>query len=413
MTSAKPFVGFCGLGAMGGGMAIHLAKSGFPVTGFDVYQPLVDKLVAVGGKAAPSPAAAAQASSFLILMVVNSQQASSVLLDSPDAAVKAMPKDATIMLCSTVPPPYLFELRKRLDTEAQRPDIRLLDCPVSGGTIRAANGTLSIFASGPESDIDHAKMILDTLSDPLYRIPGGISMGSKTKMAHQHQAATNIIMASEAMGLAAVAGLNTQEVYAAVMGSVGAAFMFGNRVPHMLKSAWTPVRSAVAIILKDAGIVTDYGRMTGFPLPLANTAEQLYIAAGPAGILKEDDAGLVRLFLPRAEPRLVEKQAVATDGGSSKGGVVSVETIVDLLAGVYLASAREAMAFAENVGMDTDVLYDIVCKGAGSTAMFARVVPGMKVGAGWSIKGVADAAAIRDRLVCPNLAFPYRRGESC
>ncbi|KAK5003900.1 hypothetical protein LTR28_009609, partial [Elasticomyces elasticus] len=72
--SSKPKIAFCGLGAMGGGMAINLVKNSFPVTGYDVYTPLVDKLVAAGGTAAATPADAASKADYLILMVANQHQ---------------------------------------------------------------------------------------------------------------------------------------------------------------------------------------------------------------------------------------------------------------------------------------------------------------------------------------------------
>jgi 3-hydroxyisobutyrate dehydrogenase len=73
-----PQIGFCGLGAMGGGMAMNLAKLGFTVRGYDLYTPLVDKLVEAGGHAADSPTAAARDADFLILMVINSAQVDAV-----------------------------------------------------------------------------------------------------------------------------------------------------------------------------------------------------------------------------------------------------------------------------------------------------------------------------------------------
>jgi len=290
MGSPLPQIGFCGLGAMGGGMARNLAKEGFSVTGYDLYKPLISKLVEVGGKEASSPAEAAKDADFLILMVVNSAQADSVLFEPVTGAVQGLRPNTTIILCSTTAPKYLKDLRAHLDGPAGRPDLKLLDCPVSGGSIRAANGTLSIFSAGPDTDLDNASAVLNAMANPLYRIPGGISMGSVAKMCHQHQAAVNIITASEAMGLAAAAGLNTKAAYDAIIASKGRSWMFENRGPHMLASDWLTVHSAVSIIVKDCKIVTEHATSVDFPLALANTAQQLYIASIHAGQAKMDDA---------------------------------------------------------------------------------------------------------------------------
>ncbi|KAK9318607.1 NAD binding domain of 6-phosphogluconate dehydrogenase-domain-containing protein [Lipomyces starkeyi] len=395
MVSTLPEIGFCGLGAMGGGMARHLVKFGFRVKGYDLYSPLIDMLVAAGGKAAASPADAATNVDFLILMVVNNVQADSVLFDPKSGAVRALREGAIIILCSTTPPKYLFELRARLD--AVRPDIRLLDCPVSGGSIRAANGELSIFSAGADEDLNYSQAVLKVMAGPLYCIPGGISMGSVAKMCHQHQAATNIIMASEAMGLAAVAGLNTWTVYEQICKSKGRSWMFENRGPHMLANDWRTVHSAVSIILKDNTIVTNHAKEVGFPLVLENTAEQLYITGTHAGFTKDDDAGLVRLYLPSDKKDLVGQltESATTSAGDAD---IAVETIIDLFAGVHLASARECMAFAKHVGMDLILLQDIINKGAGASAMFEIAVPQMLSSGILSLKSVKEAVEIRDKL---------------
>ncbi|KAK9453594.1 NAD binding domain of 6-phosphogluconate dehydrogenase-domain-containing protein [Dipodascopsis uninucleata] len=369
MVSENPKIGFCGLGAMGGGMARNLVKLGFSVTGYDVYPPAIQKFVDAGGVAGNTPAAAAQDAEFFILMVVNDVQADQVLFGE-NGGVSALNNGSTIILCSTTPPHYLLDLREKLD--ATRPDLKLLDCPVSGGSIRAGNGTLSIFSSGSDEDLDNADVVLKAMSDPLYRIPGGISMGSIAKMCHQHQAVTNIITASEAMGLAAAAGLNTQEVYDKVMASTGASWMFGNRVPHMLKNDYLTVHSAVSIINKDAGIVTAHAKRTCFPLILANTAEQLYIQGSFAGLTKEDDAGLVRIFLPKDQGDLVGNLTTSTT--TTGKADITVDTIIDVMSAIHLASTRECMAFAEHVGMDIELLKDIIIKGAGHSAMFESSV---------------------------------------
>ncbi|ODQ74459.1 hypothetical protein LIPSTDRAFT_70096 [Lipomyces starkeyi NRRL Y-11557] len=329
-------------------------------------------------------------------MVVNNAQADSVLFDPKSGAVRALREGAIIILCSTTPPKYLFELRARLD--AVRPDVRLLDCPVSGGSIRAANGELSIFSAGADEDINYSQTVLKAMAGPLYCIPGGISMGSVAKMCHQHQAATNIIMASEAMGLAAVAGLNTRTVYEQICKSKGRSWMFENRGPHMLANDWRTVHSAVSIILKDNTIVTNHAKEVGFPLVLENTAEQLYITGTHAGFTKDDDAGLVRLYLPSDKKDLVGQltESATTSVGDAD---IAVETIIDLFAGVHLASARECMAFAKHVGMELTLLEDIINKGAGASAMFEIAVPQMLCSGILSLKSVKEAVEVRDKLV--------------
>lgn len=132
MDTRKPNIAFAGLGAMGYGMASHLLKSGFPLVVYDVYTPAMDRLIAEGASAAQSPREAAKQADFFLCMVANSLQANPLLFDSESGAVEGLPRNGTILMCSTVAPAYIDEIKKRLNGMG-RSDIRLIDCPVSGG----------------------------------------------------------------------------------------------------------------------------------------------------------------------------------------------------------------------------------------------------------------------------------------
>jgi 3-hydroxyisobutyrate dehydrogenase len=155
-----------------------------------------------------------------------------------------------LLMCSTGPPEYVPAIQKRLQ-ELGRSDVFVVDAPVSGGTIRAADGTLTILASGDEKALTEARPVLDAMAGKFLNvIPGGLGAGTKVKMVHQVLAGIHIVMASEAMGFAARLGLNTREVYGLVGESEGASWMFGNRGGHMIERD-EKVYSALNIIVKD------------------------------------------------------------------------------------------------------------------------------------------------------------------
>ncbi|KAL8949771.1 MAG: hypothetical protein Q9222_004150 [Ikaeria aurantiellina] len=394
MDSQSPKVAFAGLGAMGFGMASHLVKSGFAVTGFDVYQPSLDRFAqqAKGALSAKTPREAAQDVEFFICMVATSVQATPLLFDQETGAVAGLRKNGTIIMCSTVAPAYIAEVHSQLQRMG-RSDIRLIDSPVSGGAGRAADGTLSIFASGEKSHLANANAILQCMSSKLYEIPGGLGGGSKAKLIHQIFAGINIAVTNEAMGLAALAGLDTSDVRARISKGEGWSWMFENRTPKMLDPSLPPY-SAVTIIAKDTGIITQTGREAKFPLPLLTTAEQLYLTAISAGWGPEDDCVIVRLYLP-GQGNLVAKRAGSASGDSST--TITWETIQDLLVGVHLASITEAMSFCEHLGVDTDLMYDIVSNAAGSTKVFEKYFERIKHN-GWKLRGIAEVERIRERL---------------
>jgi L-threonate 2-dehydrogenase len=71
--------------------------------------------------------------------------------------------------------------------------------------------------------------------------------------------------------------------------------MFQNRGPHVVEGDYTP-RSAVEIFVKDLGIVEDIARAERFPTPLAGAALQLFLMTASAGMGRDDDASVARLY---------------------------------------------------------------------------------------------------------------------
>ena len=228
-----PQLAFAGLGAMGSRMALHLSKSGFSVIGFDIFEPAMQRMVTEGVQCASSPMEAARNASIMLCMVANADQATSLFFDADTGAASALPPKATILILSTVPPSYIQHVRQTLD-ERDRTDVFLVDCPVSGGVTKAANGTLSIFSSEEGSELEPVHTVLQCLSSKLYRIPGGLGKGSQMKLVQQTFAGIHIAVSSEAMGLAAAVGLSPRYVFDEIVRSDSNSWMFENRVYVMI-----------------------------------------------------------------------------------------------------------------------------------------------------------------------------------
>ncbi|KAJ5514162.1 hypothetical protein N7463_003714 [Penicillium fimorum] len=365
--ASKPNIAFIGLGAMGMGMAVHLLEDGFAVTGFDVNPMALEKLLAMGGAAADSPMECVQDASFVICMVANSTQTEDAFFADSTGAVFGLTQTAVVILCSTVAPGFPMDILDRINQEFQRPDIQLLDCPVSGGTIRAARGMLTILSSGPTDVLNTAQPILKSMSENLYGIAGGLGAANKVKLVNQHLAGVHIAVSAEAMGLAATLGVNTKKFYETVLKGPACSWMFENRVPHMLSNDWTP-HSAISIFIKDMRIVTSEGLLQDFPLYIASATERLYQYAARMGYEKDDDASLVRIFLTQT-PSLVSE---ATHSQSSDNARES-ELIGHLLETVHTLAAVEALALGEKLGISTNILTSIISNAAGASESFKIV----------------------------------------
>ncbi|KAJ4313627.1 hypothetical protein N0V94_006850 [Neodidymelliopsis sp. IMI 364377] len=365
---SKPAIGFCGLGAMGLGMATNLVKQGYSVTGFDVYPPSLEKFQKAGGIPSTSLSESAKDKPFYIVMVASAQQAQPALF-SDDGIVKALPKGATLLLTSTVPSSYAQSVEKELK-DIGRDDIYFIDAPVSGGAGRAADGTLSIMAGASDAAFEKGKWLLAEMSAPtkLFIVEGGIGQGSNMKMVHQVLAAIQILAVSEAYGFAARLGLNGKDVKDAVVGSKAWSWMFENRSQRTLVEDYFPGASAVTIILKDTSIITLMARQLGYPTPLCSIAEQVYFSAVDRGWGANDDAGIVRLWT--SDPVSSIQNSLSAEEKQQKLALVK-----DLLTGIHLCAAAEALSLAKHVGIPLAQIYELAKDAAGGSKQFEDFGP--------------------------------------
>src|SRR5579859_6947315 len=140
---AKPRVAVIGLGSMGYGMATSLRRAGLEVTGCDVSADAVARFVAEGGKGARRPAEAAKEADIVVSVVVNAAQTETILFGAGGVA-ETLAKDAVFISSATMDPDIARRLAKQLGATGRH----YLDAPISGGAQRAAQGELTVLASG-------------------------------------------------------------------------------------------------------------------------------------------------------------------------------------------------------------------------------------------------------------------------
>ena len=283
-------VSVIGLGSMGYGMAASLARAGFEVTGCDTRPDVAARFAADHGRSAATPAEAAAGVEAVITVVVNADQTEQALFGAGGAA-ESLPAGALVISCATMSP----DCARRLAQTAAARGFLYVDAPISGGAARAAEGALTILASASSEAMTKAEPVLDAMAAKLYRLGDEPGIGAAFKMVNQLLAGVHIAAASEAIVFARRLGLDIDKVFEVITASAGNSWMFENRVPHVLAGDYQP-RSAVEIFTKDLGIVGDMSRAETFATPLAATALQMFLMTAAAGMGKDDDSSVARLY---------------------------------------------------------------------------------------------------------------------
>lgn len=299
-------LGVVGLGSMGWGAAVSALRRGVATWGLDTRDEARSRFEAEGGRSTSSLAELGSLCDVVVVLVVNAAQTEEVLFgaDGRGGLAAAMKPGSVIVASATVDPtlPPVWEAR------LAEHGLWLIDGPVSGGAKKAADGQMTVMASGRPEAFAAADPLLEAIAGKVYRLGERAGIGSTVKMVNQHLAGVHIAAACEAMALGMRAGAEPRQLYEVICNSAGSSWMFQNRVPHILEGDYTPL-SAVNIFIKDLGIVLDAARKLQFPLPLAAQAHQLYLATAAAGHGAEDDAAVVKFYATLAGIELPQAQA--------------------------------------------------------------------------------------------------------
>jgi 3-hydroxyisobutyrate dehydrogenase-like beta-hydroxyacid dehydrogenase len=201
---ASTRVGFVGLGNIGKPMALRLAASdGIDLVVYDVAPDPVAELEKAGARVATSVAALAATVEVICVMVRDDDQVRDVLGEILGVAGDGQ----TVVIHSTVSP----DTPAQLEDTAARHGIKVVDAPVSGGEMGAADGTLAIMVGGTDEAFAAARPALDAMGS-LVTHAGPVGAGTKFKLARNLMHFVAFTAATEAQRLAEAAGLDLVEL---------------------------------------------------------------------------------------------------------------------------------------------------------------------------------------------------------
>jgi 2-hydroxy-3-oxopropionate reductase len=280
-------IAFIGLGIMGSPMAVHLAKAGHKVVGYNRSPERTAALVEAGGTAADSIAKAVADADVIAVMVPDSPDVQAVLAGE-DGVFDHAKAGALIIDFSSIRPDITTELA----AQATELGFRLLDAPVSGGEAGAINAALSIMVGGSAEDFAAAKPILDVVGKTVVHV-GPSGAGQTVKAANQLIVAGNIELLAEAIIFLEAYGVDTKAAVEVLGGGLAGSAVLNQKAQKMLDRSFEP-GFRIELHHKDLGILTAAAREAGVVTPLGAVVAQLMASARANGDGGLDHSGLFR-----------------------------------------------------------------------------------------------------------------------
>ncbi|AZZ90095.1 NAD(P)-dependent oxidoreductase [Hahella sp. KA22] len=276
-------IAFLGVGLMGAPMVENLLGAGYSLT---LWNRTRSKAEAFAERAhiADGPAQAVKKADVVILMLENGPVVDDILMRQ--GVADAVPPGALVIDMGSIPP----SLARKHASYLRARDVAHLDAPVSGGTVGAAQATLSIMVGGERSQYDRAQPVFGALGKTTYIGPHGA--GQLAKLANQAIVGITIGAVAEALMLAAKGGADPVAVREALLGGFASSRILDLHGRRMLERNFQPGATA-RVQHKDLTMILDEAKAEGLTLPLTEQVFEEYQALMEAGHENVDHSGLL------------------------------------------------------------------------------------------------------------------------
>src|SRR5438067_1127127 len=276
-------IGFIGVGTMGKLMATNLLRAHYPVTVYDLNPEPIEELRELGAEAAPSAAVCASKGRVVITMLPSSPHVEAAVL-GPGGALDGMLPGTALIDMSTIDP----LVSRRVNEAVTARGVRMLDAPVSGGSIGARDATLTIMVGGPAELFEECKPILEAIGKNVIHC-GDNGMGEVVKVVNNLIAGVSMAVVAEAYNIGIRAGADPQVMYDVISTSSGSCWSNNNNLPIPGIVPTSPSNNEYApgimvdLMRKDLGLAISAAKGLRAPSMLAAVAEQLYGSASNLG----------------------------------------------------------------------------------------------------------------------------------
>ena len=280
-------VGVIGLGLMGRPMARNLAKAGATLVVHSRSPGPVAELAAEGMSPAASPAEVAARADTVVLMLSDTVAVETVAAGLMEAL---RPGQLVIDMGTTA-----VEPTRRLAEAVRAKGAAWVDAPVSGGTVAAEAGSLTIMAGGSAEAFAKALPLFQVLGQRITHV-GDSGAGQVAKMANQVIVGLTIGAVAEALALAKAAGVEPGKVRDAIRGGFAESRILDLHGQRMVTGDFTPGGRVVTQI-KDLKQAEELAEQSGIQLPALGLSLELFEMLADQGDGGLDHAALYRLFV--------------------------------------------------------------------------------------------------------------------
>jgi 3-hydroxyisobutyrate dehydrogenase-like beta-hydroxyacid dehydrogenase len=261
-------IGFIGLGQMGFHMARRLVEAGHSVVVFDTRREAIDRLSALGARAANSPRAIADE----VDTVMASLPTPDVVLEvatGTDGVIEGRTVRRFVDLSTTG-----AVMAKRIFETLSACDIVQIDAPVSGGVSGAAKGTLAVMLSGPRAQVAAIESVFSVIGK-MFFISERPGAGQTMKLCNNFLSAAAMTATSEAMVMGVKAGLDPRIMLDVINSGTGRNTATEDKFGRVVLPRLFNLGFTTGLMTKDLKLCLAEGKTLGVPMEVAETVTRM------------------------------------------------------------------------------------------------------------------------------------------
>ena len=272
-------VAFLGLGDIGVLMAMHLARDPFDLVVWNRTASKADAFVAEHrATLATTPAEAVKDADVVVTCLPSSVEVEAVL-HGPDGVLGALRKGAVLIDCTSGDPPT----SRSIAAELANRGVDFIDAPVSGGTVAAKSGTLTVMWGGEPSVFERVRPVIEAFGKKIVHA-GAVGSGDALKAVNNALLAVHILSTAEGLAILVKAGVDPKVALEVINASSGRSNTSENLIPQRVLTRAFPRTFRLALLDKDIGIAAVMADDLGARAPvIALAAARLHEAREKLG----------------------------------------------------------------------------------------------------------------------------------
>ncbi len=278
-------VAFIGLGAMGFRMAAHLPKHFDTVYVWNRSFNKAEQHAAEYGTQAVTLEQAVQAD--VIFSCLPTSADVERLLENLSLKSGSVWVDCT----SGVP-----DSAQKLAVQLAKHGVIFLDAPVSGQTIGADNGTLTVMVGGNAEGYEKALPAMQAFGKLIKHV-GESGAGFAVKAVNNMLMAVNLCAVAEGFTTLKAHGVNLHEALDCINASSGKSMVTETVLPQRILNRSFPVTFALPLLAKDTGIAIDLAREAKLSAPVLSLTQNLIQAASDLSDKNSDFSSAVKIIM--------------------------------------------------------------------------------------------------------------------